>query len=82
MGFTTVNNNICGTEIFDSFLNYQTWIDQFDMEHLPDMTALQDYHFRSLPVWINEMFISMVQILEIGKDKFVDHTHKVTVGIN
>ena len=82
MGFTTVNNNICGTEIFDSFLNYQTWIDQFDMEHLPDMTALQDYHFRSLPVWINgNVYLNGARSWKLEKDKFVDHTHKVTVEL-
>lgn len=82
MGFTTVNNTISGTEIFDSFPDYESWIKPFDMENLPDMIALQDLHFQRLPVWINgNAYFNGARPWDREKDKFIDQTNKVTIEL-
>lgn len=53
MGFTTVENEVVGTHVFDEYPTYDTWISWFDMDKQADMHKLQKYHFAHLPVWID-----------------------------
>lgn len=52
------------------------------MENLPDMIALQDLHFRPLPVWINSnAYLNGARHWNREKDKFIDQTNKIMIEL-
>ena len=54
MGFVKHDTKVQGTSVFDDYPTYDEWIVPFELENpQPDMSAMQDYHFGKLPVWIN-----------------------------
>jgi hypothetical protein len=53
MGFSMVDNQVVGTDVFDEYPTYEEWIKNFDLGKPVDMHKLQDYHFRHLPVWVD-----------------------------
>ena len=53
MGFMTIDNQVVGTDVFNQFPDYETWVAPFDLDGMPNMFTMQDYHYKSLPVWVN-----------------------------
>ncbi|MBQ7488060.1 MAG: right-handed parallel beta-helix repeat-containing protein [Clostridia bacterium] len=50
---TDSDYQVVGTAPFDIFPTYEEWISHFQMDQLPNMRELAQYHFGHLPVWIN-----------------------------
>ena len=53
MGFMTIDNQVAGTDVFNEFPDYEEWVKPFDLDGIPNMFTMQDYHYKKLPVWIN-----------------------------
>jgi hypothetical protein len=73
MGFQMRDNQVQGTAVFDDYPTYEEWIGHFDLDNpQPDMMALQDWHFKKLPVWINgNAYFGGAQSWKHEKDRFL-----------
>lgn len=46
-------NREVGTHVLDGYVTHDEWISWFDLDDdTPDMMALEPYHWRPLPVWV------------------------------
>ena len=46
-------NREVGTHVLDEYVTHDEWISWFDLDgDTPDMMALEPYHWRPLPVWV------------------------------
>lgn len=82
MGFMTIDNQVVGTDVFNQFPDYETWVAPFDLDGMPNMFTMQDYHYKSLPVWVNgNAYFNGAKAWDRENDKFIDDTNEVTIEL-
>lgn len=76
-------NRQVGTAIFDEYITYDEWIKYFEMDNeVPDMKALEKYHFRKLPVWIDgNAYLSGAISYKNEKNKLIDSNTDVEIEL-
>lgn len=76
-------NRQVGTAVFDEYITYDEWIKYFEMDNeVPDMKALEKYHFRKLPVWIDgNAYLSGAISYKNEKNKLIDSNTDVEIEL-
>ena len=76
-------NRVVGTNIFDEYETYDSWIDHFQMDcDVPDMRGLEAYHFRPLPVWIEgNAYLAGALSYKNEKNKLIDSGSDVIIEL-
>lgn len=76
-------NRQVGTAVFDEYITYDEWIKYFEMDNeVPDMKALEKYHFRKLPVWIDgNAYLSGALSYKNEKNKLIDSNTDVEIEL-
>ena len=77
-------NRQVGTNVFDEYVTYNTWIEYFQLENdVPDMKELEKFHFRPLPVWIEgNAYLAGALSYKNEKNKLIDSESKVVIELS
>lgn len=82
MGFTTVDNQVVGTDVFDEFPDYDEWVKPFDLDGVPNMFTMQDYHYKKLPVWIDgNVYLNGAKPWNRENHYYEDHSEQAYVEL-
>jgi hypothetical protein len=82
MGFVMEDNQIVGTSVFDDYPLYEEWVKPFNLDGMPNMFTMQEYHFKKLPVWIDgNAYLNGAVAWKNEKNKFVDDNEKAYVEL-
>lgn len=82
MGFVTIDNQVVGTDVFNDFPDYEEWVKPFDLDGMPNMFTMQDYHYKKLPVWINgNAYFNDAKAWNREASCFIDTEHPVSVKL-
>jgi hypothetical protein len=82
MGFIMEDNQVVGTSVFDEYPTYDEWVKPFDLDGMPNMFTMQEYHFKKLPVWIDgNAYLNGAVAWKNEQNKLVNDTEKAYVEL-
>lgn len=82
MGFVMEDNQVVGTSVFDDYPTYDEWVKPFDLDGMPNMFTMQEYHFKKLPVWIDgNAYLNGALAWKNEKNKLVNDIEKAYVEL-